>query len=529
MEETKERAKVRLGDRHGDLEVVRVFGDDVVNGNKYVVARCSCGTDMIVLVDEWGQYDCCYNCQFKKDYAVNKRRFCKTCGKPIPSGYNGQYCSMTCRVSDPKKIVEQDGCVFYPIMNTNEHLFHKSNYQGEQVYTKDVLWEEQYGKIPEGYKVVLTCGNPSCVNPKHLGLVPDDLIDEDVFYTAEDQVEHREEDLTDETLLSHFVTKEGRFRLSSAMNYYGLTKEQMFSAKKKLGMEKYLATLKHSSIAEAELFEWIPIENKIPNDRKILGGKELDIVLPDYHLAIEYNGLYWHSEANGRFANYHVDKLNATEAKGYQLFNIVEIIDDLDIWKSMILARLGMAQRIPARKCELRTLAYRDVRDFLAENHLQGSAVSSVQYGLFYDGELVEVMTFAKPRFARQYNFELVRLCTKKGLVVVGGASRLWTAFRREHPTASVISYANRRFSQGKVYRTLGFSLVKTTAPNYVYVRQDEVVTRYQAQKHRLPQLLGEGYDPNLSEFENMSKAGFERMYDCGNMVFEFRPTIDPP
>lgn len=444
---------------------------------------------------------------------------------------------MTCRVSDPKKVVEQDGCVFYPIKDNNEHLFHKSNYQGKRVYTKDVLWKEQFGEIPEGYKVVLTCGNPSCVNPNHLGVVPDDLIGDDVFYTAEDQAEHREDDLTDETLLSHFVTKDGRFRLSSAMNYYGLMKEQMFSAKKKLGMEKYLATLKHSSIAEAELFEWVPIENKIPNDRKILGGKELDIVLPDYHLAIEYNGLYWHSEANGRFANYHVDKLNATEAKGYQLFNIFEIIDDLDIWKSMILARLGKARRISARKCELRALRYRDVRDFLAENHLQGSAVSSVQYGLFYDGELVEVMTFAKPRFARQYDFELVRLCTKKGMVVVGGASRLWMAFRREHPTASVISYANRRFSQGKVYRTLGFSLVKTTAPNYVYVRQEEVVdvavdvavdvvTRYQAQKHRLSSLLGETYDPDSSEFENMTRAGYERLYDCGNMVFEFRPKL---
>ena len=85
-----------------------------------------------------------------------------------------------------------------------------------------------------------------------------------------------------------------------------------------------------------------------------------------------------------------------------------------------------------------------------------------------------------------------------------------------------VISYANRRWSRGDVYRRLGFDLLKVSAPNYWYVRGDEVISRYQAQKHKLPQLLGEGFDPELSESENMQQAGFERIYDCGNLVFGF-------
>lgn len=336
------------------------------------------------------------------------------------------------------------------------------------------------------------------------------------------------EDYNREYLLEHFVTSKNEFDVQAMTEYFNLSSlTTAINTKKRFGINipnKKYATPR--SKAEIELFNWIPVEYKRHSVRDILPSKrELDIYLPDQHLAIEYNGWYWHSE---RFCKngYHKEKTDGCEKQGIQLFTIFDL-DDLDIWKSMILARLGKARRISARKCELRALRYRDVRDFLAENHLQGSAVSSVQYGLFYDGELVEVMTFAKPRFARQYDFELVRLCTKKGMVVVGGASRLWTAFRREHPRASVISYANRRFSQGKVYRTLGFSLVKTTAPNYVYVRQDEVVdvvTRYQAQKHRLSSLLGEEYDPDRSEFENMTRAGYERLYDCGNMVFEFNP-----
>lgn len=338
------------------------------------------------------------------------------------------------------------------------------------------------------------------------------------------------EDYNQEYMLEHFVTPKNEFDIRAMIEYYNIsTLSTALNAKKRMGIDipnKKYATSR--SKAEIELFDWIPVENKRHSVLDILPSKrELDIYLPDQHLAIEYNGWYWHSE---RFCckGYHKEKTDGCEHQGIHLFTIFEL-DDLDIWKSMILARLGKARRIPARKCELRALNYRDVKEFLAENHLQGSAVSSVQYGLFHAGELVEVMTFAKPRFAKQrsvkrYNFELVRLCTKKGMVVVGGASRLWTAFRREHPRASVISYANRRWSRGDVYRQLGFDLLKVSAPNYWYVRGDEVLSRYQAQRHKLPQLLGESFDPELSESENMQQAGFERIYDCGNLVFGFQP-----
>ena len=337
-------------------------------------------------------------------------------------------------------------------------------------------------------------------------------------------------DYNSEFVAKHFIRKENEFDIRAMISYFNIsTLSAALVTKKRFGItqpNKHYANPR--SKGEVELFDWIPVSNKRHNVRDILPSKrELDIYLPDYKLAIEYDGWYWHCD---KFCekDYHQEKTDGCEDHGVQLYTIFDL-DDLDIWKSMILNKLGQSRRIYARKCEVRLVDYHDIREFLAENHLQGAVASPINYALYYENELVEVMTFKRPRFTKDYDFELLRLCTKKGITVVGGASKLWTAFRREHPTASVISYANRRFSQGKVYRTLGFSLVKTTAPNYVYVRQDEVVTRYQAQKHRLPQLLGEGYDPNLSEFENMTRAGFERMYDCGNMVFEFLPDNCPP
>ena len=306
------------------------------------------------------------------------------------------------------------------------------------------------------------------------------------------------------------------------MNYYGLSETGVSNLKKRLGLQNYSFIIGHSSIAESDLFEWIPTEDKVWHDRKILGGKELDIVLPSQRIAIEYNGLYYHSTATGKDANYHVNKLNNTLQHGYQLFNIFEKMDNLDIWKSMILNKLGLSRRIYARKCELRRVKYAEIAEFLDANHLQGGSPSPLNYALFYEGEVVEVMTFKRPRFTKDYDFELLRLCTKAGVTVVGGASRLFAAFRRENPEASVISYANRRWSNGAIYQTLGFTLLRASAPNYWYVRGDEVVSRYQAQKHKLPALLGEEFDERLSETENMERAGFEKLYDCGNLVFGF-------
>ena len=277
------------------------------------------------------------------------------------------------------------------------------------------------------------------------------------------------------------------------------------------------------SKGEVELFDWIPVNNKRHSVRNILPSKrELDIYLPDYKLAVEYDGWYWHCD---KFCEktYHQEKTDGCEDQGVQLYTIFDL-DDLDIWKSMILNKLRQSRRIYARKCEVRRVDYHDISEFLAENHLQGAVTSPINYALYYEGELVEVMTFKRPRFTKDYDFELLRLCTTKGSTVVGGASKLFSAFRREYPTASVISYANRRWSRGEVYRRLGFDLLKVSAPNYWYVRGDEVISRYQAQKHKLPQLLGEGFDPELSESENMQRAGFERIYDCGNLVFGFHP-----
>lgn len=275
-----------------------------------------------------------------------------------------------------------------------------------------------------------------------------------------------------------------------------------------------------SSSIEQELFDSIPCENKYQNDKTILGGMELDMVLPDIKLAIEYDGLYWHSVQQGKDENYHLDKTKRCLEKGYQLFHIFES-DDIEIWQSMINNKLGLNKRIYARKCEIREVNFADSMKFLEENHLQGFCPSSIRYGLYYNDELVQLITFGKSRFDKSYDYELLRLCTLKGYCVVGGASKLFK-HALKFIKGNIISYANRRFSCGEIYKQLGFELKGESAPNYFYSKSGKIYSRIAFQKHKLKDVLDK-FDDSLSEYDNMLNNGYDRIYDCGNLVFSYK------
>lgn len=260
----------------------------------------------------------------------------------------------------------------------------------------------------------------------------------------------------------------------------------------------------------------------IDKDRSVIHPLELDIYLPEKKVAIEFDGLYWHSEEQGKGEDYHVAKTNKCNENGIRLIHVFE--DEWRFQRPIVEDRLksiiGVDQKsIFARKCIVKEIGSKESNDFLEENHIQGADGAPIRYGLFYNGELVAVMTFGKPRFSRGYDFELIRFASKLGIHVVGGASKLLKHFSKSH-SGSIVSYADRRYSDGNLYKKLGFSLKNISQPNYWYVKNFEKLSRYACQKHKLPELLGDGFNPEWSEYENMVQNGWNRIYDCGNFVF---------
>lgn len=215
------------------------------------------------------------------------------------------------------------------------------------------------------------------------------------------------------------------------------------------------------SKGELELLEFIRGEYTgwiETNERTILEGKELDIVLPDMSLAFEFNGTYWHQYSDKKPINYHKDKTDKAEANDYQLIHISDYLwaTKQDIVKSRIKQLLHSSIKIPARKTIIKQIQF--PREFLETNHLQGAgSPTSTNYALYYKDEIVAVMTFGKPRFTSNQEWELVRFATKQGISVQGGASKLFKYFVKQNNPISIVSYASRDFSRGNLYTALGF------------------------------------------------------------------------
>lgn len=290
----------------------------------------------------------------------------------------------------------------------------------------------------------------------------------------------------------------------------------------------YERKIKKISKEENTLYEYIKSiykGNVIQSNRSVLNGKELDIYIPDCELAIEYNGLYSHQyrpseikECLIKGKSYHLQKTLMCEEKEIQLLQFYsdEWLLKENIVKSVISSKLNLNEKIYARKCKKVIVDTYTKNEFLNQNHMQGEDKSKIKIGLTYDDELVCLMTFCKSRFNRDYEWELSRFSNKIGINVIGGFSRLLNWFREDYE-GNIVSYADRRYSNGNVYQKNGFEVVRVNGPSYYYVDKNcnKRYNRMMFQK----KLIG-AYD--CTEYEKARELGYNKIYDCGTICYGF-------
>lgn len=252
------------------------------------------------------------------------------------------------------------------------------------------------------------------------------------------------------------------------------------------------------------------------NIKNIIPPHELDIFIPDYNLAIEYCGLYWHSEQKNRDRLYHQKKLKACYKKGIQLITIFE-----DEWKLrntqvkqklLSLLHIDNRKKIHARQTHITSqITTTEKNVFFDQNHIQGTGPGSITYGLTYEDEIVAMMTFIDQK---KHNYVLSRYATSNR--VIGGFSRLLSRFMNDHEWSTIISFADLRWSNGNLYDATGWVLDKIIPPDYYYSPDGR--TRYHKFNYRrknLPKLL-KTFDPSKSERENCDANNILRIWDCG-------------
>ena len=281
------------------------------------------------------------------------------------------------------------------------------------------------------------------------------------------------------------------------------------------------------------------VNNIVMNSRKILpSGKELDIYLPEFKLAIEINGLFWHSDRY-KDKNYHNNKKLECESIGINLLQFYD--DDLKDEKrkriiyDKIIHTIGKTKnKIYARNCMIKPITKKDKKEFLNSNHLQGNDRSNFEFGLFTkrDNKLVAVITFVKLRKSLGHTkdvndkIELSRYSTLINTLVIGGFSKLlkYSMFKFKDEYEKILTYADRNISTGNLYDSNGFKLMHISRPGYFYVDINKYKRyhRYTFRKNNLKKLFPDNFDPNKTEFEIMdSIKNFERVWNSGNNVYE--------
>lgn len=270
------------------------------------------------------------------------------------------------------------------------------------------------------------------------------------------------------------------------------------------------------------------------NTRKPLKGKELDLYLPEYNFGIEYNGLYWHSEAAGKNKNYHHDKFIEAQKVGITLFQIWE--DDWLNRKDIIIRHIAyqinkikeLQKLFPemdkehfytsyARTTQVVEITYQQSIPFLTETHVQGPVKGTHYYALKNkQGNLCAVMVLAKTSKTSEYL--LARYATKG--IVPGGFTKLLKHAISASNAEKIITFADRTISNGKLYEETGFTKDSELKPDYMYVKNKKKFHKFgfrlKAFKNRSDLI----YVENMTEKELAELNGYTRIWDAGKTKY---------
>ena len=293
-----------------------------------------------------------------------------------------------------------------------------------------------------------------------------------------------------------------------------------------------------SSKSELEIFNFLKEkcdDEIVLREHQLIPPQEIDIFLPSKSIAIEFDGLRWHSELFNKNKWYHLNKSKKCLEQGVHLIHVFE---DEWVYKRQIvehkllhLLRIDVGKsKIYGRKCMIKEIQHLEGNKFLDEYHIQGKCISSVILGAFYEGILIGVMSFLK---SKNDNWILNRFATNYNYICNGVGGKLFQYFLQNYSYNKIITFADRRWTLDdnfNFYTKLGFKLDGILPPNYSYVSS---TTSYRKRIHKFncrKQLLNKKYGLPLSmtEEEMAKELKLYKIWDCGLYRYIYtNPNLD--
>lgn len=220
----------------------------------------------------------------------------------------------------------------------------------------------------------------------------------------------------------------------------------------------------------------------------------LDFYIPKHKIAIECNGSYFHRYP-AKPKDYHYKKYLQCREKGIRLLSIF----DVD-WRNrrkkieQLIENIFIPKtKIYARKCTIVKLSYKEVKEFTDLYHLQGSShYQSINYGLYFQGELMSLISFSKSRYSKdKEEFEIIRYVVKQGYTVIGGFQKLLKYHIYLSNSKNIVTFSDNDFFTGGIYSKAGFKLVSnalsyywTDYKGYLFVPREKAQLKYLKKKY---------------------------------------------
>lgn len=160
-----------------------------------------------------------------------------------------------------------------------------------------------------------------------------------------------------------------------------------------------------------------------------------------------------------------------------------EWLEKKEIVLSRIQAKLGLSNRVYARKTTVEKINKADAFEFLKRNHINVAIKAKYNYSLMYQNEIVALAAFGpimhkKNEGRGELSGELIRFCCKLNYTVVGGLSKLLHHFIAQYKVNDVMTYIDKDWSDGKGFEKLGFKRVgeKTGFAHYFDVEKKQFI-----------------------------------------------------
>lgn len=190
--------------------------------------------------------------------------------------------------------------------------------------------------------------------------------------------------------------------------------------------------------------------------------------------------------------------------------------------KIKTLLNINKSEKIFARKCNISIINDNQKKVFLNNYHIQGTCNSTINYGAFYNGELIAVMTFTTYRNMTndsiKFDYELNRYATNINYIAVGVASKIFKTFLKTlNGHGIIVSYGDRRWVKTykkNLYTQLNFNLNQISKHDYSYIKPNTIkrihkITIQQQIKNK-----------NINEKEFLY---YKKIWDCGKYRYTYK------